>query len=95
MSNPQHRKVVHYNRLKPYESNEEDDSIIWAKLNKQPETETQCESFESEQQAPTSHNLVLKMSRMEIKMTMQLKRMNHLHYVSLQETADCPNDLDQ
>ena len=54
LSNPQLRKVVHYNRLKPYEgSKEEDDSIIWAKLNKQPETEIQCETSDSEQ--PSIH----------------------------------------
>ena len=50
LSNPQLRKVVHYNRLKPYEgSKEEDDSIIWAKLNKQPETET------SDSEQPSIH----------------------------------------
>jgi hypothetical protein len=45
VSNSQQRKVVHYNRLKPYEgSNEGDDSIIWAELNGQPETDTQGET---------------------------------------------------
>ena len=43
-----------------------------------------------------SHELVLKMSRVEVQMMMmKLKRMNHPHYAGLQETADRPNDMDQ